>query len=60
MNDKTANQVLRELFLDYFNNYLTIEKFAEHNNINVEVAQTVINAGRELHEDYVEMNKDFN
>ena len=38
---------IRGMFLDYFNNYLTIEKFAEHYNISVELAQKIIDEGRE-------------
>lgn len=36
------------LYLDYRNNYLSIEKFAEHNLLTVEQAQTLINLGLEV------------
>lgn len=42
----------RDLFLDYFNNYLSIEKFAEHNEIDLESAKIIIEQGRFEHEKY--------
>ena len=54
---KNANQVLREMFLDYFNNYLSVAKFAEHNEISMTKATLLIEMGRELHEEYVELMK---
>ena len=37
---------LIEYYLDYFNNYLTIEKFAEHHCIKLEHAYEIIAIGR--------------
>lgn len=37
---------LNTLYLDFFNNYLTIEKFAEHNLLDLETATKVLEAGR--------------
>lgn len=37
---------LIELYLDYKNNYGTVAKFAEHNAISVEDAETIIEIGR--------------
>ena len=54
---KNANQFLRELFLDYFNNYLTVALFAEHNELSVKEATSLIEMGRKLHEEYVELMK---
>jgi len=45
-----VKQVLIEQFLDYFNNYLTISKYAEDNDLELHQAQTVISLGRALHE----------
>ena len=45
---KTLNQILREYYLDYFNNYLTIEKFAEHNELTLSEASNVISLGFDL------------
>ena len=49
----TANQFLMAAFLDFFNNYLTIEKYAEHNEISIEDATNLIDAGRKYHEHHV-------
>lgn len=37
-----------EEYLDYVNNYLTVEKFAEHRGISVEYATSLITEGRTL------------
>lgn len=39
-----------KLFLDYFNNFLSVERFAEYYSFTVEEATKVIDEGRELHE----------
>jgi len=54
---KNANQFLREMFLDYFNNYITVAKFAEHNEISTKQASALIEIGKELHEEYVKLMK---
>ena len=51
------NKTLREMFLDYFNNYITVAKFAEHNELSEVMAVVLIEMGRELHEEYVELMK---
>ena len=51
----TANQLFIAAFLDYFNNYLTIEKYAERNEISIEDATNLIDAGRKYHEKYVKL-----
>ena len=42
------NTTLITMYEDYFNNYLTVAVFSEHNNIPVEIGHQVINLGREL------------
>ena len=37
---------IETMYLDYFNNYLTIYKFAEHNQISWFSAKSIINKGR--------------
>ena len=51
----TANQFFMAAFLDYFNNYLTIEKYAEDNEISIEDATDLIDAGRKYHEQHVKL-----
>lgn len=50
-------QILIDKFLDYFNNYLTIAKFAEHNELTIEDATALINMGKKYHEEYVALMK---
>jgi len=37
-------------FLDYFNNYLTVAKFAEDRGITIEKANQIIRIGNHMHE----------
>lgn len=55
MVNPMLNYALRAAFLDRFNNYLTDEKYAEHNEIDVETARAIIAIGRKLHEEYCEL-----
>lgn len=54
---KTLREILKEYYLEYVNNYLTVEVFAEHNNIDYGSALYIINAGKEFYnEDTTEEN----
>lgn len=55
---KQANQYLRDLYLDFVNNYLTVEKFAEHHELHVPVAVELLAMGKTLHEEYVKLLND--
>lgn len=44
---------LQKAFLLYFNQYLTVQTFADHHFISVEEAQAIIDAGRIIHESRV-------
>ncbi len=50
-------QKLIDYYLDYTNNYLTLEKFAEHNEIEVFDASVILALGKTYHERYVEIMK---
>ena len=52
---KQANKYLREAYLDFFNNYLTVEKWAEHNEIHPTDARRLLSMGKHYHEQYVEL-----
>jgi len=54
---KQANEYLRNLYLDYVNNYLTMERFAEHNGLDIDQADVLLDIGKALHEDYVSQLK---
>lgn len=50
MNAQQTIKEMQAMYLDYFNNFLSVERFAEHYEISEPVAQQVIKAGREIHE----------
>lgn len=41
--------ILEKLYLDYFNNFVSISKFASYYNISEELASMLIKQGREIH-----------
>ena len=45
---------LAELYLDYLNNYLTIDKFSEHNGLSFYHSELLIDLGRDYHQEMVE------
>lgn len=48
--NKSLRSILSDLYLEYVNDYLTIEKFAEHKEISENLARQIINEGRAIHE----------
>jgi len=48
----TINSLIQS-YLDFVNNYLTIEKFAEHHQITPKQANLILATGKELHENRV-------
>lgn len=58
MNFEILKDALKKEYLDYFNNYLTFEKYAEHRGINLQKAIYILDLGRDFHEEYVkELNE---
>ena len=43
-----------DFYLDWFNNYLTVEKIAEHHGLDVDDAKALISMGRYMHHRHVE------
>lgn len=43
----------QEVFLDWFNNFLTLERFAEHYGLAEDTAAAMIEKGRAIHESLV-------
>lgn len=41
---------IEAMYLDYFNNFLTVHRFAEYYNISLPVAQIVLNIGQRLND----------
>jgi hypothetical protein len=52
------SDTLREVYLDFVNNYLTLSVYAEHNGLTVEQAKALIQLGRECHESYCNIMKE--
>jgi hypothetical protein len=47
--EKTADH-FQELYLDWFNNFLTLARFAEYYELSIEEANQYINIGRKIHQ----------
>ena len=45
---KKLKQKIEQMYLDYFNNFLSVYRFAEYYNIDEDKAYRVINIGRRL------------
>ena len=48
----SCNQLLRHVYVEWLNNYLTVELFAEHHEMTVDDAQALIDLGRKALEHY--------
>lgn len=42
-------EILINAYLDYWNNYITVEKYAEHNGLTVEQGKKLIDLAREVY-----------
>lgn len=45
----TVLDVLEAFYLEYLNNYLTVEHMAEHKGLTTQQAMTLIEYGRDIH-----------
>ena len=52
--DDGVNKTLRDIFLDWTNNYLSLKGFASSNQMTVGEAKSILEVGKSLHEKYVE------
>lgn len=50
---KLTIQDLQTIYLDWTNNFLTMEKFAEHYSMTLPQAHATLMAGRKAHEEFV-------
>jgi len=48
------NKQLIEFYLDWVNNYFTVETMAEHHGLDVEHTRTLIGIGRDAHQQYID------
>ena len=53
----TLNEMLRAKYLEYVNDYLTVDKFAEDNGLHPTEARRCLSMGKHMHETYVEEYK---
>jgi hypothetical protein len=53
MSLRQTNGYLRELYLDFYNSFLTIGKFADHNQMEIEEMRKLVALGKRLHEEHV-------
>lgn len=47
-----------DFYLDYFNDYLSVDLIAEHNDISTQHANQLIEIGREMREVRVKLNRE--
>lgn len=47
---KEKNKYFETMYLDYFNNYLTVDKFADCYNITISKANQIIDKGRQINQ----------
>ena len=52
-----CNQLLRHVYVEWLNNYLSVELFAEHHEMTTEDAQALIDLGRKAMRHYAEMRE---
>ena len=45
---QAARDTLISIYMDWFNDYLTVETFAEHNGLTSEQAQVLIDLARDV------------
>jgi len=53
---RNINLKLRAMYLDFFDNYMSVEKFAEDSKITVKDATTLLEMGERYHDEHVEFN----
>ena len=53
--ERYSNNELANIYLDYVNNYLTVDKLAEDHDLTYLEALDVINIGHSIHETNIQM-----
>lgn len=51
------NSKLKEMYLDYVNNFITVDKFGCHYDLKYTDALHVINLGKSIHETDIQMSE---
>ena len=47
-------QKLKQFYLSWVNDFITMKSFAEHHDISIEDAETLISIGRKYHENDIQ------
>lgn len=45
-----TNKEIEDMYLEWFNNYLTTEKFAEHYNLSIAEVENILDLGRKINQ----------
>ena len=48
MKNLQLAKILNELYVEYYNDFLTVERFASYKGFNIHFAKSVINSGRKI------------
>lgn len=48
MTNTIYRKVIQDMFLDYFNNYISIEKFSNDNHLSIQEAKLLIKLGQKI------------
>lgn len=54
---RQTNGYLRDLYLEYLNEYLSVAKFAERHQMEIEDMRRLLDLGKRLHEEHVRFIK---
>jgi hypothetical protein len=56
-NTHTMHAQLRAMYLDYVNNWITVEAFADHHLMSIPKMRVLLSMGREFQNEYAELCK---
>ena len=51
---------LNEMYVEYYNDFLTVERYASYKGIPLSLAKAAINAGRKINHDQAMLNALYN
>ena len=57
INQKRLALELNEMYVEYYNNFLTVERFASYKGWSLWYAKQVINSGRKINRDQALLNE---
>ena len=57
MKNLQIAKILNELYVEYYNDFLTVERFASYKGFNIHFARSVINSGRKINHNQSLLNE---